>query len=1156
MVNAVKVLFIMILLSCILYPLEINVVYSSSDKPLYVAIIWHQHQPFYEDLSGRARMPWLRLHAAKDYFKMAWLSQLYPDIHVTIDLTGSLLIQLQDFVNGSCWDQQYIISWKLANGEELSIEDKWSMLQIPSGFFDINWGTIVEEHARYKEILDKRNEAFQLYGGLPPSERMEKITSYLSDQDYLDLAVMFNLYWMNPLVIENMYPDLASLWSMGDYRSSDLGYTPYTREDLVKVLNAHLDQAIKALQIHRELQDSGVIEVVTTPYTHPLSPLLVDLGWRDDLEIHMVKAIEMYKKLFNKTLTGLWSPEQAVNQGSLEIFVKYNISWTVTDPRVAAHADPSFLYSGSPNYDKITRPYYVEFNGSRIYVLFRDWVLSDKVGFTYSKMNPIEAVDDFINTILYVKNIVGGGRILVIALDGENAWDSYPNDALEFLTELYERLSLLQSQGVIKTVTISEYLFEYSGIEEAVEFPESVVEVLDLEDRDLSIYKDYSELPRKSVLQKFPEGSWAGGSLDLWIGELQENIAWMFLKNARDTLYGYVLSNGWSWAEPWTWSLEARDALEYLLRAEGSDWYWGYGVDMSGGYDYVGDILVKLYLRTVYECIGLEPPPYLYTDYYPDGQPYWLATPFREGHGLVSPVVDGFIDSVEWGNSTLYMSVSSIPELYVGCDYENLYIGLLINYTGEYSIVVDIGFEERFIANYLDYLGYSVGFKVSYSILDDRVYKAVGNESWGFLGYVERALSSSVEYRIPYELLGIPDTYTSKIYIRILLINTSNCVIGVAPYDYPGYTTRKISVYGELVFSYNDPIGDDHGPGNYTYPLNQVFVDGVFDLLEYRVYDQSDSIRFVFKFRELGGNPWNAPYGFSLQIIEVYIDAIEGHGATWCSRGSNIVVAREDAWEYALRIAGWSYGNQLWLCDGVIVSNILSFYVDEAGNEIHVILPKSIELANGTVLEINGPYRDWEYVVVVGSQDGYGIDYWRPVAVEAGEWKCGGGDPDAIAVGVEPRVMDMLSPPWTTQEEMLSSYNPLTKSKAVVYGVGYEYIANQTTTTTTPQSTTTTPIAQSSPVETTTTTYLTETCTTTPTTQETLVETTTSTTPSTTTTHSLLPTSTSPQQTSYIESIETTTGIEESRPYNVFVVIAIAIGLATILSYIWFRKTR
>jgi len=143
-------------------------------------------------------------------------------------------------------------------------------------------------------------------------------------------------------------------------------------------------------------------------------------------------------------------------------------------------------------------------------VFFRDWVLSDKVGFQYSGWDPESAVEDFVNTILSVRDQVGGGRILVIALDGENAWEHYPNDAIEFLTGPYQKLSELQSQGLIRTVTIREYLENYDGKEKAEAFPVAEVPVLDLKNKDISTITDYSDLPMKYVSQKFPEGSWAG----------------------------------------------------------------------------------------------------------------------------------------------------------------------------------------------------------------------------------------------------------------------------------------------------------------------------------------------------------------------------------------------------------------------------------------------------------------------------------------------------------------------------------------------------------------------------------------------------------------------------------------------------------------------
>ncbi len=1032
-------LLVLILLS-IGNPLYNIYVSGNEEEPLYLAIVWHQHQPFYEDLNGSCWMPWLRLHAAKDYFKMAWLSKLYPDIHVTIDLTGSLLIQLRDLVSGKCIDKQYRISLKIARGEELTIDDKWSMLQVPGGFFDINWNTVVYKYARYKELLDKRNNLFNKYKGYPLSERKKLITEAFSLQDYIDLATMFNLYWMNPLVIENLYPELHNIWDKGKYSSSDPNYTPFTREDLWLVLEAHIDQARRALEIHRELALNGTIEVITTPYTHPLSPLLVDLGWEDDLRLHMTKSIELYRELFNTTLRGLWPPEEAVNEGALRVFSEYNISWVITDPRVAAYADPEFVVGNMPNYNKITLPYYVRVGNRGIYVFLRDWVLSDKVGFQYSSWSPSDTVNDFISTVLSVKTRVGGGRIFVVALDGENAWDSYPDDASDFLVKLYQKLHELQEQGVIRTVTLSEYLYRYGGISKAIEFPRKLVTVLDLENRDLRIYTSYTQLPRKTIEQSFPEGSWAGGSLDLWIGERQENYAWYLLNITRSTLLRYVRDHGWSWLNPLEWDDSAREALEYLLRAEGSDWYWGYGSNIEGSYDYVGDMLVKLYLGQVYALLGLEKPGFTLSKCYPDGTPYGTATPYSKPSGTGVFSVDGVLTEQEAMYTYTYLG-SILSRLHVGVDYGGIYIGIIGNNTLSYIIDLFIGGSHNF--SYLDMNSYDAGMGVSFTIIGGKVYRYI-NGSWTLsTDKINYTLGDNVaEYYIPYSLLEISKPAT--IYIRV--IGTYNNETIYMPEDYPVAITSKHSIEGNLVFSYSDPQGDDHGPGSYKYPLNNVFKPGAFDLLEFKVYDLEDSICFVFKFRELGDNPWNAPYGFSLQIIEVYIDIKEGGGATWASTGSNVRIAESDAWEIAFRAAGWEYGNVVWFSDKTMVSGILQFMVDEDANAIYVFLPKHIELPNGTIYYIGRPSSGWDYVVLVGSQDGYGIDYWRPVEVSADIWSIGGGDPRAIEAGVAPRAMDMLSPNWTTQESMLSSYDIYSSTLATVYGVPGEPPATNNTT--------------------------------------------------------------------------------------------------------------
>ena len=60
-----------------------------------VALLWHHHQPFYQDLvTGEHILPWVRLHALKDYYGMAALLREFPDVRLTFNLT-TRIVRLQ-----------------------------------------------------------------------------------------------------------------------------------------------------------------------------------------------------------------------------------------------------------------------------------------------------------------------------------------------------------------------------------------------------------------------------------------------------------------------------------------------------------------------------------------------------------------------------------------------------------------------------------------------------------------------------------------------------------------------------------------------------------------------------------------------------------------------------------------------------------------------------------------------------------------------------------------------------------------------------------------------------------------------------------------------------------------------------------------------------
>src|ERR1700752_4301397 len=86
-----------------------------------VAILWHMHQPFYEDLVTHEHiLPWVRLHALKDYYGMVALLREFPTVKVTFNLVPSLLVQLEAFAGNRAHDRTLTLNLKAAG--DLSVE--------------------------------------------------------------------------------------------------------------------------------------------------------------------------------------------------------------------------------------------------------------------------------------------------------------------------------------------------------------------------------------------------------------------------------------------------------------------------------------------------------------------------------------------------------------------------------------------------------------------------------------------------------------------------------------------------------------------------------------------------------------------------------------------------------------------------------------------------------------------------------------------------------------------------------------------------------------------------------------------------------------------------------------------------------------------------
>lgn len=544
--------------------------------PLYVAFIWNQHQPSYKDaVTGAYVMPWVRLHGAKDYLAMALLLEPYPGLHATFNLTPSLVAQIQDYAHGTV-DLYEEVTAKPAAA--LTTQDK--------AFLRGNFFT---------------RPAVARPGGDPRFGRTAELETAagtgkprLTRQDYLDLQVLFTLAWIDPSLRDQDH-QLIRLLNKG---------RGFTEEDKAVALAAHHTIMRGILPLHRRLQNRGQIEVITTPYYHPILPLLVDVGaaqrpspgltlpsrpfaWPQDATAQIRKAVGQYTSVFGHAPAGLWPSEQAVSQECVPILADAGIQWIVTDETILAQSlgvslrskantlmnIPGQLYvSGnlSPRLlhpELLYQPYAVETDTRRMTVLFRDQYLSDLIGFQYESIPGDAAARDLVKRL---RDIAGrmrsipGPHLVTIALDGENVWEFYREDKVLFFHTLYR---LLSQEPAIRLVTVKEYLAAH---------------------------------PATAILPALATGSWNAGNLDRWVGSPAKNAAWDLLAQARTDLAA-AQAAGTLPAD----RLQA--AQEDLYTAEGSDYTWWFD-SMPDSQAASFDDLFRLHLRGMYFHLGQEPP--------------------------------------------------------------------------------------------------------------------------------------------------------------------------------------------------------------------------------------------------------------------------------------------------------------------------------------------------------------------------------------------------------------------------------------------------------------------------------------------------------------------------------------------------------------------
>ncbi|TME25375.1 MAG: glycoside hydrolase [Chloroflexi bacterium] len=605
-------------------------------RPLHVAFIWHMHQPYYkDDLQNSFLLPWVRLRCAKDYYKMPALLDGYPSIKQTFNLVPALVAQIEDYVDGRFADVYLDLARRPVS--ELTIDERAFIARWMTESSQIRR---VRQYPRYLDLTRKREQAWP--------RAADDLAKLFSDAELRDLQVWFNLSWIGPEVMA-ADAQIAELVRKG---------RDFSEDDKEPVFNVHFDLLRKVLPKYRELQDRGQAELVTSPYYHPILPLIADLGIarvaRPDLAMprrlfahpqdaaeQLRLGVEAHTRRFGTRPRGIWPPEAAVSDEVARLAAEQGLEWMLSDEGILARS------SGNPiNRDGdgqlmqpelLYAPYRVQTSGPPIQLVFRDGRLSNAIGFEYQNSAPDEAAKDLIDRLHGIQRRQQDAPLLaVIALDGENCWDFYEGNGNDFLHSLYSRLS---HDPDVKTVTVSEFLAEF---------------------------------PTHRSLAGIHPGSWINANFDTWVGDQEHNVAWELLAEARD-----FLSERERQADA---VAELPAARREVLIAEGSDWFWWFGRSHDSGMDQIWDSLFRLHLRNIYMSCQQSPPASLYQPIVKEAESSASKRPDRK----ITPKLNGVIDHDEWSAGgyvdvtalfgAMHPPKGAIRRIWFGHDDHNLYL--------------------------------------------------------------------------------------------------------------------------------------------------------------------------------------------------------------------------------------------------------------------------------------------------------------------------------------------------------------------------------------------------------------------------------------------------------------------------------------------------
>jgi len=503
-----------------------------------LSFLWHLHQPQYRTADGRVHAPWVLLHAAGEYLTLAHSIRGFGLAGQVLNLTPTFLEQLVAYREGRADDP--LLTALRTPSRELSADGRhellrWAFLLHPNQMSP--WPRLAELAARAR--------------GAAGDELLRRFTA----QDITDLQVLLVLAYAHPNF--HWEPEIRETARRG------AEFSDASRREAV----AWLERCPgKLLELYLELATRPGVEIATSPFAHPIVPLLIDTrivteSWAphpapavpafsapEDAETHLRRGLAFARELGFDPV-GCWPPEGSVSEAAVELYGAHDVRWLTTDEGILAASLTRPLSGETGVGPELFSPWQLPSGGPKLF--FRHRGFSDFIGFEAARY-PDEghAARDLVANLRHVARGLPHDSGILIALDGENPWTSFPSGGRHFLAALAEELS---RGAELVPCTLAE--------------------------------RAESEPAR--VIEHLHPGSWIGGVFATWIGHPEKNRGWELLSQLRE-------AGAWRGGDSW-------------LAAEGSDWWWWLGDDNPTLLAPLYDELFRAHMRDACVLAGIKP---------------------------------------------------------------------------------------------------------------------------------------------------------------------------------------------------------------------------------------------------------------------------------------------------------------------------------------------------------------------------------------------------------------------------------------------------------------------------------------------------------------------------------------------------------------------